>query len=514
VARKKSAPLHGANLGFEAELFETANGLRGNVDAAEYKHIVLGLIFLKYISDLFEEQFAKVQADGGDPEDRDEYTAHNVFWVPADARWNAIQANAKATDIGVRVDNSMAAIERENPSLQGVLPKEYGKPSLDPARLGKLIDTIATIGFSKDDAGSKDILGRVYEYFLQQFAGQEGKQAGEFYTPRCIVRLLVEMIEPYKGRIFDPCCGSGGMFVQSERFIEEHGGKLGDIAIYGQESNHTTWRLAKMNMAIRGIDADIKWNSQGSFVKDAFPDMKADFILANPPFNDKTWGGEGLKEDKRWQYGVPPASNANYAWIQHFISHLSPTGVAAFVMANGSMASNQSNEGEIRKALVEADVVDCIVALPGQLFYGTQIPVCVWILARNRSGGTFRDRKGDILFIDARKIGEMVDRTHKTLRDNDITAVASTYHAWREKAGTYLDKPGFCKTGSRDEFRKHGGTLTPARYVGADEDAEDDSALFADRIMHLTSLLRDQRADSVRLDAAIEESIEGLGFGT
>jgi type I restriction enzyme M protein len=425
---------NGANLGFESELWRAADALRSNMDAAEYKHVVLGLIFLKYISDAFEEQHAKLEsekAQGADPEDPDEYRAVNIFWVPKEARWSHLKASAKQPIIGKTVDDAMLAIERDNPSLKGVLPKDYAHPRLDKQRLGQLIDLIGNIGLGDKENRSKDILGRVYEYFLSQFASAEGKKGGQFYTPRCVVRLLVEMLAPYKGRVYDPCCGSGGMFVQSEKFIEEHGGRVGDIAIYGQESNHTTWRLAKMNLAIRGIDSNLGKEHADSFHRDLHPDLKADYVLANPPFNDSDWRGELLKDDKRWKYGVPPASNANYAWVQHFIYHLAPNGIAGFVLANGSMSSNQSGEGEIRKSIIEADLVDCMVALPGQLFYSTQIPVCLWFIARDKKNGRFRDRRGEVLFIDARKMGTLIDRVHRELTDEDIKKIADTYHLWR-----------------------------------------------------------------------------------
>jgi type I restriction enzyme M protein len=383
-----------------------------------------------------------------------------------------------------------------------VLPKEYAKPSLGSTRLGAIVDLVNGIGLGDAEARKHDVIGRVYEYFLGRFANAEGKAGGEFYTPRSVVRLLVEMIEPYKGRVFDPCCGSGGMFVQSEAFVLAHGGRIGDVSIYGQESNHTTWRLAMMNLAIRGIEADITWNEGGSFLQDAHPDLKADFILANPPFNDSEWGGEGLRNDKRWQFGIPPAGNSNYAWMEHFVYHLAPTGVAAFVMANGSMSSNQSGEGDIRKALIEAPnggLVDCMIALPGQLFYTTQIPVCVWILARDRRNHKFRDRSGEILFIDARKMGEMTDRTHKTLRTEDIAQIAGAYHAWRIKDGEYADVPGFCKAAALDEVRKHGHVLTPGRYVGTEE-LEDDGEPFEDKMSRLASLLAEQQSESLQLD--------------
>ncbi|HOQ57254.1 MAG TPA: class I SAM-dependent DNA methyltransferase, partial [Verrucomicrobiota bacterium] len=405
-----------ANLGFECKLWRAADAMRSNMDAAEYKHVVLGLIFLKYISDAFEEQHAKLDADrakGADPEDRDEYIAQKIFWVPREARWSNLKANAKQPAIGKVVDDAMLAIERDNPSLKGVLPKDYSHPRLDKQRLGQLIDLIGNIGLGDKANRSKDILGRVYEYFLSQFASAEGKKGGQFYTPRCVVQLLVEMLAPYKGRVYDPACGSGGMFVQSEKFVEAHGGKIDDISIYGQESNHTTWRLAKMNLAIRGIAGNLGKKHADSFHSDLHPDLKADYVIANPPFNDSDWRGELLKDDKRWEFGTPPAGNANFAWVQHFIHHLARTGLAGFVLANGSMSSNQSGEGEIRKAIVEDDLVDCMVSMPGQLFYSTQIPVCLWFLTRNKSNGRFRKRTGETLFIDARKLGSMIDRVHR-----------------------------------------------------------------------------------------------------
>jgi type I restriction enzyme M protein len=421
-----------ANLGFEAKLWQTADALRNNMDAAEYKHVVLGLIFLKYISDAFEAKHAELEAEkaqGADPEDPDEYRAASIFWVPKEARWQHLKASAPQPTIGTLVDDAMSAIERDNSSLKGVLPKDFGRAGLDKQRLGQLINLVSGIALGAPADRAKDTLGRVYEYFLSQFASAEGKKGGQFYTPSRVVRVLVEMLAPYKGRVYDPCCGSGGMFVSSEKFIEAHSGKLGDISIYGQESNYTTWRLAKMNLAIRGIDAQIAHGD--TFHNDRHPDLKADYVLANPPFNDSDWRGELLKGDPRWVYGVPPAGNANYAWVQHFIHHLSPTGLAGFVLANGSMSSNQSGEGEIRKAIIEADLVDCMVALPGQLFYSTQIPVCLWFLARNKRNGRFRDRRGETLFIDARKMGTLVDRVHRELTDEDIAKIAGTYHAWR-----------------------------------------------------------------------------------
>ncbi len=505
----------GANIGYEAELWAMADALRGSMDAAEYKHVVLGLIFLKYISDAFEEHHAKLEAErakGADPEDPDEYRALNIFWVPAAARWAHLKANARQPNIGQLVDDAMEAIERDNQQLKGVLPKQYAREGLDKSRLGQLIDLVSNIKVGDEEARSKDVLGRVYEYFLSQFASAEGKKGGEFYTPRCVVKLLVEMLEPYKGRVYDPCCGSSGMFVQSEEFIAAHGGRLGDISIYGQESNYTTWRLAQMNLAIRGIDGNIAHGD--TFHSDRHPDLKADFILANPQFNDSDWGGDRLKDDKRWKYGVPPKGNANYAWVQHMIHHLAPTGTAGFVLANGSMSSNQSGEGEIRKNILEADLVDCMVALPGQLFYSTQIPVCLWFIARSKRNGRFRDRRGEVLFIDVRKLGAMIDRTHRELTGNDIARIAGTYHAWRgEKgAGEYDDVPGFCKSATLEEVQKHGHVLTPGRYVGA-EAAEEDDEPFDDKMQRLTAEWQQQVEEARRLDAAIGENLRGLGYG-
>jgi len=705
-----SANATSANVGYEAELWQMADALRGSMDAAEYKHVVLGLIFLKYISDAFEEQHARLvaeKAQGADPEDPDEYrgAAHPVFWVPPEARWPHLKVQARQSTIGQLVDDAMAGIERDNPALKGVLPKDYARPALDKQRLGQLIDLVSNINFRPSQPSPRpdghpsptgrgeggegryahDLLGRVYEYFLSQFASAEGKKGGEFYTPRCVVKLLVEMLEPYKGRVYDPCCGSSGMFVQSVEFIRAHaggngnGGKAkGDISIYGQESNYTTWRLAKMNLAIRGIDGQIGHGD--TFHNDRHPDLKADFILANPPFNISDWGGERLRDDKRWQYGVPPAGNANFAWVQHMVHHLAPAGVAGFVLANGSMSSNQSGEGEIRKNLIEADVVDCMVALPGQLFYSTQIPACLWFIARDKRGqpsppsplpageghyrggfdfsgqlelarelrrrstpaeafawellrdrrflglkfrrqhqigdyvvdfycdekklvveldgpvhrtserqivdqkrdaylksigmtviripneylldqtaealneiagrlfpspagrgsgvrGTgFRDRRGEILFVDARKLGRMADRTHRELTDEDIARIGSTYHAWRCHApsprpdghpspsgrgdggegnpgmAAYADIPGFCKSAPLEEVRKHGHVLTPGRYVGA-EAQEDDGEPFGEKMRRLTATLREQQAEAAKLDAAIAANLKELWYG-
>lgn len=513
---------NGGHLGFEAELFKAADKLRGNMEPSDYKHVALGLIFLKHISDSFEAKHAALIAtDPEGAEDLDEYRAENIFWVPKEARWSALQANAKQPSIGKLIDEAMIAIEKRNESLKGVLPKEYARPALNAVMLGELIDLISGIALKADNGEAHDLLGRAYEYFLGQFAGSEGKRGGEFYTPRSVVRTMVEMLEPFKGRVYDPCCGSGGMFVQSEKFVEEHEGRIGDIAIYGQESNYTTWRLCKMNLAVRGIDADIKWNSDGSFHKDELRDLKADYVLANPPFNISDWGGDRLREDVRWKYGIPPAGNANFAWIQHILHHLSPVGTAGVVLANGSMSSTQNNEGEIRRALIEGvggapGVVDCMVSLPGQLFYSTQIPVCLWFLARDKSNGVarndkLRDRRNEILFIDARKIGQMVDRTRKEFSDADIERITRAYHAWRGEAaaGDYEDIPGFCRAASLAEIKEHGYVLTPGRYVGT-ADVEDDSAPFQERFAALQARLDEQFAESAHLTAIIREKLAGI----
>ena len=508
-----TTPNGGAIVGHEAELWAMADALRGSMDAAEYKHVVLGLIFLKYISDAFEERRDAVLAEWGEEaaEDRDEYAAENVFWVPAEARWAHLRAQARQPTVGLTVDGAMAAIERDNPALKDVLPRDYARPALDKQRLGQLIDLVSNIRVGDADARSRDVLGRVYEYFLSQFASAEGKKGGEFYTPRCVVKVLVEMLEPYRGRVYDPCCGSSGMFVQSIKFVRAHasgngnGGKArADISIYGQESNYTTWRLAKMNLAIRGIEGQIAHGD--SFHADRHQDLKADFILANPPFNVSDWGGERLADDKRWRYGVPPKGNANFAWVQHMVHHLAPSGVAGFVLANGSMSSSQSGEGDIRKNLIEADLVDAMVALPGQLFYSTQIPACLWFLARARK------RRGEILFLDARKLGRMVDRTHRELTDEDVGRIARTYHAWRDGADAYEDVPGFCKSAPLDEVGRHGHVLTPGRYVGA-EPQPDDGEPFEAKMQRLVAGLQAQQAEGARLDAAIAENLKAIGFG-
>lgn len=507
---------NGATLGFEAKLWLAADKLRNNMDAAEYKHVVLGLIFLKYISDAFEEQHTKLIAErdqGADPEDPDEYRANGIFWVPKEARWATLQDAAKQPTVGKLIDDAMVAIERDNRSLKGVLPKDYARPALDKQRLGELIDLVGTIGLGSAENRSKDILGRVYEYFLSQFASAEGKKGGQFYTPRSVVQVLVEMLAPYKGRVYDPCCGSGGMFVQSEKFVEAHGGRIGDISVYGQESNPTTWRLAAMNLAIRGIEANLGPEHADSFHRDLHKDLKADYILANPPFNSSDWGGDRLRDDARWQYGTPPVGNANYAWVQHFIYHLAPTGLAGFVLANGSMSSNQSGEGQIRRAIIEADLVDCMVALPGQLFYSTQIPVCLWFLARSKKNGRFRDRRGETLFIDARKLGTLVSRVHRELTDDDVQMIAGTYHAWRgdEGADEYEDVPGFCRAAKLKDIEDHGFVLTPGRYVGAAEVEEDDEP-FDEKMKRLVATLNEQFAESARQEQIIRANLKAVGY--
>ena len=515
--KTKSSKDATAHLGFEAKLWLTADKLRNNMDAAEYKHVVLGLIFLKYISDTFEEHHAKLVAGDGDyagasPEDKDEYLAANVFWVPKEARWAHLQSRAKLPGIGKDVDDAMVAIERDNPRLKGVLPKDYARPALDKHRLGELIDLIGTIGLGDKDNRSKDILGRVYEYFLTQFASAEGKNGGQFYTPAGVVRVLVETLAPYKGRIYDPCCGSGGMFVQSEKFVEAHGGKVGDISIYGQESNSTTRRLAVMNLALRGIEADFGPEHADTFRRDLHPDLRANYVLANPPFNDSDWFRKD--DDVRWQFGVPPKGNANFAWVQHFIHHLAPQGMAGFVLANGSMSSNQSGEGEIRKAMIDADLVDCMVAMPGRLFYSTQIPVCLWFLTKSKNDGKRRDRRKQALFIDARKLGTLVDRVHRELTDSDVQIIAGTYHAWRgdKGAGTYTDVSGFCKSATSADITAHGHVLTPGRYVGA-EDVEDDGEPFEDKMSRLLTQLQADFAEAATLEERIREHLKGVGYG-
>lgn len=513
------------DLDFAADLFRAADKLRQNVEPSEYKHIVLGLIFLKYVSEAFAAQHAKLKTDLlSDPEDPDEYMAANVFWVPTEARWSHLQAKAKSPDIGIIIDAAMDAIEKvpSNEKLKGALPKGYARPALNKVMLGELIDLFSNIGMHDEFDKARDLFGRAYEYCLSSFAANEGKRGGEFLTPRSVVRTLVDMLEPYSdnnkgGRVYDPCCGTGGMFVQSEKFIAEHGGRINDIAVYGQEINHTTYRLAKMNLAVQGIDADIQWNNEGSFHRDAFPDLKADFILANPPFNISDWGGEHLRDDVRWKYGIPPVGNANFAWLQHIIHHLAPRGTAGVVLANGSMSSQQSGEGEIRKALIEGDVIDCMVALPGQLFYSTQIPACLWILARNKSANGHRDRRGEFLFIDARKLGHMIDRVRREFSPQDIARITGAYHRWRAKPAVlkkqalepYADEPGFCKAVTLDEVRGHGHVLTPGRYVGA-ADVEDDGVPFAEKFAALRETLEGQFAEGRRLEERIGAALTGL----
>ncbi|OFO56471.1 N-6 DNA methylase [Nosocomiicoccus sp. HMSC059G07] len=501
-----------ANIGFEEKLWAMADKLRGSMDASEYKHVVLGLLFLKYVSDSFEELYEQLQdEEWADPEDKDEYLAENIFWVPKEARWSYIKENAKKPEIGQIIDEAMIAIEKENESLRGVLPKNFARPDLDKTRLGETIDMFS-FRVGDKESRSKDVLGRVYEYFLGKFASAEGKGGGEFYTPMSVVKLLVEMLEPYKGRVYDPCCGSGGMFVQSEKFVEEHQGKLGDIAVYGQESNPTTWKLAKMNLAIRGIDANLGSQNADTFHNDLHKRLKADYILANPPFNISDWGGERLQDDLRWKYGTPPPGNANYAWLQHMVSKLAPTGTAGIVLANGSMSTNTSSELEIRKKLIEEDLVECIVTLPGQLFYSTQIPVCLWFITKNKAKNGKRERSGEILFIDARNLGHMATRTLKEFSQEDIQKVATTYHAWRgTNDETYEDIAGFCKAAKLEEVREHDYILTPGRYVGLEE-AEDDGEPFDEKMERLTTELAEQFKESKKLEDQIREALGGIGY--
>lgn len=536
-AKAKAAKANGntgGDLGFEADLFKAADKLRGNLEPSEYKHVALGLIFLKYISEAFEAQHARLEAeDYADPEDPEEYLAANVFWVPPEARWAHLQANAKRPeitfvdvttgrekkgDIGGLIDNAMEAIEQANIKvLKDVLPKNYSRPQLDKTMLGELIDLFSNVDMRGDHGQARDRLGRAYEYFISQFAGAEGRRGGEFYTPRSVVQTIVEMLEPTQGRVYDPCCGSGGMFVQSERFIESHQGRRSDIAIYGQERNHTTWRLCRMNLAVRGIDADIRWNNEGSLLRDEFAQTKFDFIMANPPFNISDWWQPQLEGDARWTHGTPPQGNANFAWLQHIVHHLAPRGTAGVVLANGSMSSQQSGEGEIRKALIEADHVDCMVALPGQLFYSTQIPACLWFLARDKSANGHRDRRGEVLFIDARKLGQMIDRTRRELTDAEIELITSTYHRWRgmpealTAAGLepYVDEPGFCRSVTLDEVREHGHVLTPGRYVGSEVEGEDGTE-FSVRLAELRANLDLQFAESCKLQERVISALNGV----
>ena len=513
----------------EKQLWKAADTLRKNIDAAEYKHIVLGLIFLKYISDAFEELYARLkleEADGADPEDKDEYAGENIFFVPQEARWSYLRNKAKLPEIGQLVDEAMDAIEKENNSLKGVLSKNYGKSNLDPASLGTLIDLVSNIALGDAKSRSADILGHVFEYFLGEFALAEGKKGGQFYTPRSVVELLVNMLEPYKGRVFDPCCGSGGMFVQSEKFVVEHQGKVNDISIYGQESNQTTWRLAKMNLAIRGIDSSqVRWNTEGSFLNDAHSDLKADFIIANPPFNVSDWGGELLRNDGRWQYGTPPVGNANFGWLQHFIYHLSPTGQAGIVLSKGALTSKTSGEGDIRKALIEAGLIDCIVNLPAKLFLNTQIPAALWFLRRKQP--SFGGQGGsDILFIDARNLGHLVNRRTRELSAEDIQQIADTYHNWRKsplptspkgggenpntEGGAYADIAGFCASASLDKVRELDYVLTPGRYVGLPDD--DDDFDFNARFTALKTELAAQLEEETVLNQQILENLSKISL--
>jgi len=496
----------------EKQLWKAADKLRKNIDAAEYKHVVLGLIFLKYISDAFEELFAKLKAEeaqGADPEDKDEYKAENIFFVPQEARWKMLLSKAKQPDIGKLVDDAMDAIEKENASLKGVLPKVYARQNLDPTSLGELIDLVGNIALGDTKARSADVLGHVFEYFLGEFALAEGKKGGQFYTPRSVVELLVEMLEPYQGRVFDPCCGSGGMFVQSEKFVEERKGKINDISIYGQESNQTTWRLCKMNLAIRGIDSSqVKWNNEGSFLNDAHKDLKADYIIANPPFNVSDWGGDLLRKDGRWQYGVPPTGNANYAWIQHFLYHLAPNGQAGFVLAKGSLTTKTSGEGDIRKALVENNLIDCIVNLPAKLFLNTQIPASLWFMNRNRTNGKFRDRSKEILFIDARNLGYLINRRTKELSQEDIQKIAETYHNWRNPDGKYEDIAGFCASTPISKVKDLDYVLTPGRYVGLPDDEDDFN--FNERFTALKAELEEQLKEEIRLNEIISTNLSKI----
>ena len=510
-------------------LWAAADKLRSNMDAAEYKHVVLGLVFLKYISDAFDERRATVQSYISDPkhewyetnaaqrdqvcEDRDFYTMENVFWVPPSARWEVIRNAAKQPDIGKRIDDALIDIEQENSSLKGILDKRFARTQLEPGRLGELIDLISTVGFGTGHR-AKDLLGEIYEYFLGQFANAEGKKGGQFYTPASVVKVLVEVLSPHKGRVYDPCCGSGGMFVQSEKFVESHGGRAGDISIYGQESNPTTWRLVAMNLAIRGMAANLGKQHGDTFSLNQHKDLRADYILANPPFNISDWGGDKLEGDPRWVHGTPPTGNANFAWLQHILFHLSPGGMAGVVLANGSMSSNQNNEGTIRKAMVEADVVEVMVALPPQLFFNTGIPACLWFLTKDKTKHG-RSRKGEVLFIDARKLGRMDTRVNRIFDDADIQKIAATVHAWRqdgETQETHADVPGFCRAVKLEEIHEHGFVLTPGRYVGAEE-VEDDDEAFADKMDRLTTQLAEQMNKGQELEAVIRERLGRLGYG-
>lgn len=491
---------------FEQKLFKAADKLRKNIDAAEYKYVVLGLIFIKYISETFNELYEKLEADEySDPEERDEYLAENVFFVPSNARWSHLHDNAKLPSIGEIIDEAMEAIEKENKELKNVLPKVYGKANLDKASLGQLIDLISNTELQAENEKSKDLFGRVYEYFLGEFANAEGKKGGQFYTPKAIVKLMVEMIEPYKGRVYDPACGSGGMFVMSEKFVTEHQGNISDITVYGQESNQTTWKLSKMNLAIRNINSQfVSWNTEGSFLNDAHPDLKADFILANPPFNQKEWGIDILQDDDRWKHGMPPSGNANFGWMMHMLYHLAPGGVLSTVLANGSLSSNTSGEGEIRQRLVEEDLVECIVALPKQLFYNTGIPACIWYLRREKA-----NHSKEVLFIDASEMGFMKDRAHRDLADEDIDTITDTYHNWRKGNG-YEDVKGYCKSATIEEIQKHKHVLTPGRYVGI-PDEEDDGIPFEEKMADLSNTLKEQMEKEAKLNQEIKDQLSNIG---
>jgi len=496
----------------EKQLWKAADKLRKNIDAAEYKHIVLGLIFLKYISDSFEEMYQRLLAEketGADPEDKDEYKAENVFFVPTEARWSFLQSKARLPEIGKCIDNAMDAIEEENAFLKGVLPKVFARQNLDPTSLGELIDLVGNIALGDAKARSADVLGHVFEYFLGEFALAEGKKGGQFYTPRSVVELLVEMLEPYKGRVFDPCCGSGGMFVQSLKFVDSHAGRVNDISIYGQESNQTTWRLAKMNLAIRGIDSSqVKWNNEGSFLNNAHKDLKADYIIANPPFNVSDWGGDLMRNDGRWKYGVPPVGNANFAWMQHFVYHLSPSGQAGVVLAKGALTSKTSGEGDIRKSFVDNGLIDCIINLPAKLFLNTQIPAALWFLSRNRTNGAFRDRSKEILFIDARNMGHLINRRTRELSAEDIATIASTYHNWRNINGNYEDIAGFCASAPITKVAELDYVLTPGRYVGLPE--EEDDFNFVERFTALQTELAEQMKEEARLNDVITANLNKI----
>lgn len=501
-------------LSIEDKLWQTADALRGSMDASEYRNVVLGLIFLKYVSDSFETRHDELLKTDypEDAEDPDMYLSENIFWVPKEARWELIKQSAKTPQIGEIIDNAMDAIEKNNDSLRGVLSKNYASPDLDKTRLGEVVDLISDIKLADKKAKQSDVLGRVYEYFLNQFASSEGKKGGEFYTPRSIVRTLVEMIEPYKGRIYDPCCGSGGMFVQSDKFVKEHQGQIGDLSVYGEESNPTTWKLAKMNLAIRGIDNNLGPHQGDTFINDLHKGERFDYILANPPFNVKRWGGDKLKEDARWKYGVPPKGNANYAWIEHIISKLAPDGKAGFVLANGALSTSTSAEAEIRKAILEDDKIDAIVALPSQMFYSTGIPVSLWFIDMNKESADERSRKGETLFIDARNLGEMIDRTHRAFNADDIKKIADTYHAYRGTNNQeYKDIAGFCKIAKLDEIDKNDYVLTPGRYVGLAK-PKDDGEPYEVKMKRLTGELKEQFEESNKLQAQIKDVLKGLGY--